>query len=85
MQVVIEVIVFPKSFPRVKIGDTASACTGGAQCDHLSKGKWNSILDKVKQEKAANESECNKISESQKTCLKECEDNRLFWSLEFGC
>ena len=60
---------------RVKIGDTSSACTGDAQCNNLSQEKWNSILNKVKQENDANESECNKISNSQKTCLKECENN----------
>jgi len=60
---------------RVKIGDTASACTGGAQCDNLSQEGWNTILESVRKEKDKNESECDKVGTSQKTCLKECENN----------
>jgi hypothetical protein len=61
---------------RVKIGDTASACTGGAQCDNLPQEAWNTILESVRKEKAANERECARIGTSQKTCLKECENNQ---------
>ena len=59
---------------RVRIGD-ASSCTGGAQCDDLSQEGWNTILESVRGEKTINQNECKNVGTSQKTCLKECENN----------